>query len=1145
MSDFTHLHVHTQYSLLDGTAKIDELLDSALSLGFDSLAITDHGVMYGAVEFCMAAQKRGIKPILGCEVYTAPHSRFGRLHGTDSNYGHLVLLCENNTGYKNLMTLVSLGFTEGYYYKPRVDEELLEKYSEGLIALSGCLKGDVSSRLACGDFDGALAKARRYAEIFGTDNFFLEIQDHGIPEQKIVIDGMIKISKLLGLALVATNDVHYIKREDSLLQDVLTCIQTGKRLSDTDRLKFFGQEFYLKSADEMKVLFENVPSALENTVKIAKRCNASPDFNTVHLPKINIETDLSHEEYLKDLCLKGAVKKYGELTNEVLNRIETELSVINSMGYTDYFLIVWDFIKYARDRKIPVGPGRGSAAGSIVAYTLDITQIDPLRYDLLFERFLNPERVSMPDIDIDICNERRDEVKNYVSEKYGATRVAGIVAFGTLAARAAIRDVGRVLGTDIQTVDRVSKSVPEVLHIKLKDALESEPALKQMYLTDSEVKKLLDVAMQLEGFVRNATTHAAGVVIADDELFNYTPVQTGDKGLISQYSMAGLEAIGLLKMDFLGLRNLTIIDNTLKLIKENRGIDISLENFDYNDKKTFVLIQKGDTNGVFQLENPGLKSFLRKFKPKCVDDIITTTSIYRPGPMEQIPQFLKNVKEPQNIKYMHPLLEDILRPTYGVIVYQEQVMKIVQTLAGYSMGRADLVRRQMAKKKKAEMEKERLVFINGIEKNGKVIVRGTRRNGIDDETANKIFDTLIHFANYAFNKSHAACYAHVAYQTAYLKANYPTEYLAALLASLLGNSHKISKYVTDFSKYKIRLLPPDINKSTGYFDVEGTNVRFGLSALKNVGMTFPKNIVKERLENGNFKSFEDFAVRMSKYDLNKRSVEVLIRAGAFDSVFKNRRALLMNYESLIDDVKSEGMNQNAEQVSFFAPGDAASSKILVPDTLEDFTSLEKLAFEHEYAGMYLSGHPVNEYLLAAAAFSDTQIYEINDGGIDEGERVNICAVVSHVSARRTKNGIFLCTMTLSDLYDSIELTAFEKSYKSFATVLKDGAALCVSAQVKKRNDTVSLSLVSATDAASFAKTVSGTLYLRIADKAELAHVSSILSEFHGKSSVCIYFEDSAKVVKSDENHGCLLCNELVEKLCETIGLENIRIVRKD
>jgi len=1143
MIDFTHLHVHTQYSLLDGTAQIEPLLDTAKEKGFKSLAITDHGVMYGVVEFYAEAVKRGIKPIIGCEVYTAPGSRFSHVQTASSPYGHLVLLCKNNIGYKNLMTLVSYAFTEGYYYKPRVDMELLRKYSDGLIALSGCLKGDVSACLVSGNYLGAVKKAKEYAEIFGKDNFYLEIQNHGIEEQKLVIDGMIKISKELSLPLVATNDVHYIEKEDSILQDVLTCIQTGKKLNDEDRLKFFGQEFYLKSAKEMEELFGFIPEAIQNTNEIAKRCNVTLDFDKIHLPKIELETELSHFEYLKNLCYEGAVKKYGKIDDKIKSRLDYELDTIDKMGYTDYFLIVWDFIKFAKDSNIPVGPGRGSAAGSIVSYTLNITEVDPIKYDLLFERFLNPERISMPDIDIDICNERRDEVKEYVVKKYGENRVASIVTFGTMAARAAIRDVGRVLDISPQTVDKVAKSVPEILNIKLKDALFKEPKLKEMYDTDPEVKKLLDIAMRLEGFVRHASTHAAGVVIADDELFSYVPVQTADKGLLTQYPMGSLEKIGLLKMDFLGLRNLTIIDNTVKLVKQTKGIDIDISNLDYADEKTFRLIGKGDTDGVFQLENPGLKAFLRKFKPNKLEDIIATTSIYRPGPMEQIPKFLKNLKNPEKISYPHPLLEPILKPTYGTIIYQEQVMSIVRTLAGYSLGRADLVRRAMAKKKGEEMAREREVFISGLtDENGNVIIPGTRRNNIDDKTANEVFDILLDFANYAFNKSHAACYARVAYQTAYLKANYPTEYLASLLVSLLGNSHKIVKYVTDFSKYGIKLLPPDVNKSSGYFDAEGNNVRFALSALKNVGMNFPKNIVSERKKNGDFKSFEDFVQRMSGQDMNKRCMEVLIKAGAFDSIFPNRRVLLLNYEQMIDAVQKDSFGKSEEQFSFFSSDEFLPAvKTLSVNEAEDFSFLEKLSFENELAGMYLSGHPLNEYLLSAVVFSDNEVYAVNDNHVADGEKVNICGVISNVSTKRTKRGLFICTMRFSDLYDTVELTAFENTYVKFSNILKEGNVVCVTAQVKKHNDDIGLMLIGAFEAAKVTLPQNSTLYIKVSENSEVDEVKKILDLHKGKTPVCIYVEDNATVLKSDKEHGINLNSRLMNKLVENFGFENIKI----
>ena len=1143
MMEFTHLHVHTQYSILDGTAQIEPLLDSAKEKGFTSLAITDHGVMYGAVEFYAEALKRGIKPIIGCEVYTAPGSRFSRAQMADAPYGHLVLLCKNNTGYKNLMTLVSYAFMEGYYYKPRVDTELLKKYSDGLIALSGCLKGDVSACLVSGNYSAALKKAKEYSEIFGKDNFYLEVQNHGIEEQQTVIEGMIKISGELGLPIAATNDVHYINREDSILQDVLTCIQTGKRLDDTDRLKFFGQEFYLKSAEEMEELFGFMPQALSNTSEIAKRCNVTLDFEKIHLPKIELETDLPHFEYLKKLCFEGAAKKYGTLIEKIRSRLEYELGVIDSMGYTDYFLIVWDFIKFAKDSGIPVGPGRGSAAGSIVSYTLNITEVDPIKYDLLFERFLNPERISLPDIDIDICNERRDEVKEYVTKKYGESRVAGIITFGTMAARAAIRDVGRVLGTNPSVVDRVAKSVPEILHIKLADALDKEPQLKEMYDTNPDVRKLLDIAMRLEGFVRHASTHAAGVVIADDELFNYVPVQSGDKGLLTQYPMGSLEKIGLLKMDFLGLRNLTIIDNTVKLVRQTKGIHIDISNMDYSDEATFRLISRGDTDGVFQLENPGLKAFLRKLKPSKLEDIIAATSIYRPGPMEQIPKFLENLKNPDKITYPHPLLEPILKPTYGTIIYQEQVMSIVRTLAGYSPGRADLVRRAMAKKKNEEMAREREVFICGLtDENGNVTVAGTRRNNIDDKTANEVFDTLMDFANYAFNKSHAACYARVAYQTAYLKANYPTQYLAALLASLLGNSHKIVKYINDFSKYGIKLLPPDVNRSSGYFDVEGKDVRFGLSALKNVGMTFPKNIVSERKKNGEFKSFENFIVRMSDYDMNKRCIEVLIKAGAFDSIFPNRRVLLLNFEPMVDAAQKDSAGKSSEQVSFFSETEMPPViKSLRADNSEDFSLLEKLSFESELAGMYLTGHPLSEYLLSVLTFSDNQIYAVNDGRVADGARINICGVISRISKKRTKRGLFICTMTFSDLYDSIELTAFENTYTKFADILSEGKALCVTAQVKKHNDDISLMLTGAFDAAKCTVPETCTLYIRVSENSEVADVKNILASHRGSTPVCIYVEDTATVLKSDLRHGVHITDNLAQELSSLLGADNIKI----
>ncbi len=1143
MTKFTHLHVHTQYSLLDGTSKIGELLDRAKEMGFSSLAITDHGVMYGAVEFYEEALKRGIKPIIGCEVYTASGSRHSRVYGVDSIYGHLVLLCKNYTGYKNLMTMVSLAHTEGYYYKPRVDRELLNVYSDGIIALSGCLKGEVSACLVSSDFEGAKRKALEYLEIFGEGNYYLEIQNHGIDEEDLVREGMKRLSRETGIPLVATNDIHYINREDSLLQDVVTCIQTGKRIDDPDRLKFFGSEFYLKSQDEMLKAFADVPEALENTSVIADKCNLTIDFNTLHLPKIQLDTLLTHEEYLKELCIEGAKSKYVSLTEEIKQRINYELDVINSMGYTDYFLIVWDFIKFAKDSGIPVGPGRGSAAGSIVAYTLNITEVDPLKYDLLFERFLNPERVSMPDIDIDICNERRDEVKEYVTQKYGTARVASIITFGTMAARAAVRDVGRVLGTEPSLVDRIAKAIPEGVGVTLSSALSMEGELKKYYTTDPGAKKLVDLALKAEGLVRHASTHAAGVVIADDDLTNYVPLQSADKGCLTQYPMGSLEKIGLLKMDFLGLRNLTIIENTLRLVEDTTGQRIDISNLDYADSETFRLIQKGDTDGVFQLENPGLKAFLRKFRPSKLEDIIATTSIYRPGPMDQIPKFLENVKNPDGIKYLHPLLEPILKPTYGTVIYQEQVMSIVRSLAGYSMGRADLVRRAMAKKKPEQMAKEREVFIEGItDEKGNVLVPGTRRKGIDDSTANKIFDMLTDFANYAFNKSHAACYARVAYQTAYLKANYPTQYLVALLESLLGNSHKTFKYVTGFSRYGIRLLPPDVNKSFAGFAPEGRNVRFGLSALKNVGMSFPKAIAEERSRNGLFKSFPDFVNRMATYDMNKRTMEVLIKCGVFDSIYPNRRELLLNSEMLIYAVQKDTFGKSREQVSFFGDIDDSGANLEMQVTgVEDFTPGEKYAMENDLSGMYLSGNPMREYLMYGAAFSQTAVYSINDGDVEEGKKINLCGILTKVSTTRTKSGVFLCNMSFSDYYDTIELTAFESTYNKYRHCLAEGKAVMITAVIKKRNEEISLSMVSAINLEEMSLPQNPRLYVRLADKGMIKEIKPILDRHSGDGYLCLYCEDTGEKLVADKDHGIRLSNSLVAELCDILGFDNVRI----
>lgn len=1139
---FAHLHVHTQYSLLDGAANIDKLLDRAVELNMSSIAITDHGVMYGVVDFFSAAKKRGIHPVIGCEVYTAPRTRYDKTHSIDSNYGHLVLLAETNEGYRNLMALVSRGFTEGYYYKPRVDMELLSRYSKGLIALSGCLRGDVPKALAGGGIDAAKKKALEYIEIFGKDNFFIEIQNHGLDEELKLIDSLAQVAEECSIGLVATNDVHYVERKDAFLQDVLTCVQTGKKLSDTNRMKMQGDEFYLKSEEEMSSLFEKYPEAIKNTALIAKRCKGAPDFSSVHLPEARPDTDLPHKDYLKELCISGAQKKFGPLTDEIKQRLNYELTVIEDMGYTDYFLIVWDFIAYAKGKNIMVGPGRGSAAGSLVAYCLDITEIDPIKYDLIFERFLNPERVSLPDIDIDFCYERRDEVKDYVSRKYGEDRVSQIVTFGTMAARAAIRDVGRVMDIEPFIVDRVAKAVPEMLNIKLKDALELGGEFSKLYSSDFRIANLVDTAMALEGFPRNTSTHAAGVVISDAPLMDYVPLQTGDTGVLTQYPMNNLEQLGLLKMDFLGLRNLTVIRDTIDMVERSTGEKIDLKKLNYEDEATFKLISDGDTDGVFQLENPGLRTFMRKFQPRSIEDIIITTSIYRPGPMEQIPQFLENVKNPDKIKYMHPLLEPILKPTHGAIIYQEQVMEIVRSLAGYSFGRADLVRRAMAKKKHDVMESERKIFVHGLVDNGKVVIEGALRRGIDEDCANGIFDYLIDFANYAFNKSHAACYATLAYQTAYLKKHYPVEFLVSLLMSLMGNSHKTNKYIRSFGKYGIQLLPPDVNESRARFCAENGNVRFALSAIKNVGMQFPWDMEIEREKGGNFKSFSDFIIRMSAYDTNRRTIESLIKCGVFDSLYPNRKALVVSFEKMMDFASHDAGLKGLGQISMFDFSDDRSvTDSMIHSETTDYTTSEKLAYEKELAGMYLSSHPLDDFLAVVKAFSDTSIYSVIENP-SIGSTVKICGAISSVRKRRTKSGKIIVEMSFSDYDAEIELVAFENTYSHYGKYISEGTVALVEANVNDHGEnSISLVMSKLVPLSNLSVPASKKLYVRISSASLISQVTDITKRFPGQSNMYIYTEDAKTIYRGDKSKNVSICNELINELAKKFGDENVKL----
>ncbi len=1146
-NNFVHLHLHSEYSLLDGAAAISSVVRRAKELGMESLAITDHGVMYGAIDFYTRCIDEGIKPIIGCEVYTAPRSRFDKFSaGSTKPYGHLVLLCKNEIGYKNLMSLVTKADTEGFYYKPRVDMELLDMHSEGLIALSACLRGDVPMAYLTKGYDAAKAKALEYIKIFGRENFYLEIQNHGIPEEEKVARGFAELARELGVGIVATNDVHYTQKSDALMQDVLSCIQTGKLLSDTDRMKMQEEEYYLKSPEEMKVLFEHLPDALENTARIADKCNLRIDMSSVHLPKIKTDSPLGNAEYLEKLCFDGLSAKYSSVTDELTSRLGYELGVIKSMGYTDYFLIVHDLIKYAKDRRIPIGPGRGSAAGSLAAYTLNITEVDPIANGLIFERFLNPERVSMPDIDIDICYERRDELIRYVSEKYGKSRVAQIITFGTMAARAAIKDVARVMGMEVSLANKVSKAVPNMLKITLKEALSISRDLQDMYNNDSEIRRLIDIAMSIEGFPRHTSTHAAGVVIGDGELVDFVPLQSGEGGLLTQYHMSALEKIGMLKMDFLGLRNLTIIKDTIEMINSAENMNLYENELPLDDEKTFAMIQKGDTDALFQLENPGLQSFLRKFKPKSLDGIIMTTSIYRPGPMEQLPKFLENVKNPSAIEYKHPLLETILKPTYGVVIYQEQVMDIVRTLAGYSMGRADLVRRAMAKKKHDIMQKEREIFLHGEIKDGVLVTDGAVRRGIDEKCANEIFDSLIDFANYAFNKSHAACYALVAYRTAYLKAHYPHYYLASVLKNYMGHMSKCIKYAASFKKYGIHIMKPDVNKSFAHIVPEGKNLRYGFAWLKNVGMSFPNNIVKERAENGEFASFFDFIKRMSFYDISKRTVEAMIKCGCFDSLYPNRRVLIFNYERLIDEQLRFAETAGKGQMSWFSMGDEGDSFAegqFKSIGAEDFSLEEKLGFESEIGGMYFSGHPMDFYAAKAESFSDMSIAEAAENVQNDGKRCTLCGVISEFSVRYTKSGRTLASMKLSDYGASANMIAFENVYMRHRDILYDGAVIAatVSLSSKDDGDGCELILSGANALESLIIPEGKSLYVRLKDEKKLGEIKGICKAYKGKNKLCIYIEESAKLYKSDLEHGVDLNREVFYKISSILGSENVKI----
>ena len=1123
---FTHLHVHTQYSLLDGSCKINEIVNRAKELGMNNLAITDHGNMYGVIDFYRAAKAADINPVIGCEVYVAPGSRFDKKSEKgEGRYNHLVLLAENDTGYANLMKIVSRGFTEGFYYKPRVDYEVLEQFHEGVIALSACLAGIVATDLRQGFYEEAKKEALKLRDIFGKNNFFLELQDHGIPDQATVNQGLLRMSQETGIELVATNDVHYIMAEDAKAHDILLCIQTQKKVTDEDRMKYDGGQYYLKSEDEMKQLFPYALEAIENTEKIAERCHVEIEFGNYKLPHYDVPDGYTAWEYLNKLCSEGLVKRYGEPDKELKDRLAYELDTIHTMGFVDYFLIVWDFIKYARDNGISVGPGRGSAAGSVVSYTLGITNIDPLRYDLLFERFLNPERVTMPDIDIDFCYERRPEVIKYVMDKYGRDHVVQIVTFGTMAARNAIRDVGRALDLPLNFVDLVAKAIPMELGITIEKALKENPELKSLYDSDEQAKNLIDMSMRLEGLPRHTSMHAAGVLISPEAVDEYVPLSRASDGTITtQYTMTTLEELGLLKMDFLGLRTLTVIQNAAHMAKL---ADESMMDIDYDDKKVFDMIGTGKTEGVFQLESAGMRQFMKELKPQSMEDIIAGISLYRPGPMDFIPKYIAGKNNRNSIVYDCPQLEPILAPTYGCIVYQEQVMQIVRNLAGYSFGRSDLVRRAMAKKKTKVMEAERKNFVYGNESEG---VKGCIANGIDEKTANKIYDDMIDFAKYAFNKSHAAAYAVVSYQTAYLKYYYPVEFMAALLTSVKDNTAKVISYIMSSKSLGIDILPPDVNEGYSRFHVANGAIRFGMSAIKGVGEPVIEAIVAERERGGKFESMYDFMMRLTSKEINRHTIENFIKAGALDSMPGNRRQKMMVYDSMLDGVNREKKDAIAGQLSLFDMGDEEldkANKIKYPD-VEEFPKEELLAFEKEVLGIYISGHPLNDYTeLMSKNCTNTSLdfmvsgeEENSSAKIEDGESVVIGGMISDKKVKVTKTNKLMAYVQLEDLYGTIEVTIFPRDYERLKSFLVDDAKIFIRGRAQADENRAAKLICH--DIIPFNK-VPCELWIRFENLEEFVEkeqgLYNSLIPYDGNDIVCIYVAKEKQIKRLPRSRG--------------------------
>ncbi len=1145
---FTHLHVHTEYSLLDGSGKIKEMVAQAKELGMDSLAITDHGVMYGVIDFYRAAKEIGIKPIIGCEIYVTNGSRFDReVNQGDDRYYHLVLLAENNEGYNNLMKIVSYGFTEGFYYKPRVDYEILEKYSEGLIASSACLAGIVSRLIQRGKYNEAKEEALRLQEIFGKGDFFLELQDHGIPEQRMVNAQLLRMSEETGIPLICTNDVHYTYDTDVEAHDILLCIQTGKKVSDQDRMRYEGGQYYIKSPKEMEALFAFAPEAIQNTEIIAKRCNVDIEFGVQKLPEFDVPEGYSADEYLEELCYEGLKERYLDW-QPIEPRLRFELDTIKQMGYVDYFLIVWDFINYAKENGIAVGPGRGSAAGSIVSYCLKITDIDPIKYNLIFERFLNPERVSMPDIDVDFCYERRGEVIEYVTNKYGADKVAQIVTFGTMAARNVIRDVGRVLDIPYGAVDAIAKMVPAELNITIDKAIAGNVEFKRAYDSDPQIKQLIDMARRLEGLPRHTSMHAAGVVISKKPIMEYVPLSRGSDGsTVTQFIMTTLEELGLLKMDFLGLRTLTVIQNAANMAKNNKGIEVDLGLIDYDDKKVLEMIGQGKTKGVFQLESPGMTSFMRELKPQSLEDVIAGIALYRPGPMDFIPKYIQGKNSGQQIKYDCPQLKPILEPTYGCIVYQEQVMQIVRDLAGYSLGGADVLRRAMSKKKDYVMQAERQRFVYGDNES----VPGCMRNGIDEKVANKIYDDMIDFAKYAFNKSHAAAYAVVSYQTAYLKFYFPVEFMAAIMTSVEDKLSKLAEYIQEAKDMGIEILPPDINEAESGFRADGHNIRYGLSAIKGVGRNVIDNIVKERKENGPYKDLYDFCQRLILKDINKRTVENFIKAGCFDSFGFTRKQLIHIYMDVIDKITNDKKSAISGQMSLFdlaGQNDKTDFMIRVPDVGE-FDKETLLEFEKDVLGIYISGHPLEDFaeLLQANTTAMSSDFAIDDEGkvlVEDESIQTIGGLISKVTTKTDKKGQMMAFVTLEDLVGSVEVIVFARTFAENRALIEEGNKVLIKGKVSVDSDSDGKLIC---DKMADMKGFNKELWIQFRDVSEyrkneryLTDLSTI-EELRGDTPIIVYIKDVRQMKRMSEQYNVKSSREFIDVLKQRFGSDNVKL----